>query len=218
MNLIILGPQGSGKGTQAELLAKEYSLFYFESGGFLREIAKTNSEIDGIVNKKGSLVPDDIMISLVSEYLSKTSPSHDNLLFDGYPRSTVQYDLLKKWLADGGKKIDLVIFLTISEGESIRRLSARRTCSNCGKVYNLVTNPPTDPEKCECGGKLIQREDDQPDVIKKRLATYRVTTEPLVKIFMNEGILEEVDGERSIETIFQDIKLRVEKRLQSKNI
>ncbi len=217
MNLIILGPQGSGKGTQAELLAKEYNLFYFESGGFLREIAKTNNEIDGIVNKKGSLVPDDVMISLVSEHLSKTSPSHDNLLFDGYPRSAAQYNLLKKWLADSGKKIDLVIFLTISEEESVRRLSARRICSNCGKVYNLVTNPPKDPERCECGGKLIQREDDQPDVIRKRLETYRGTTEPLIKTLAEEGILEEVDGERPIETIFQDIKLRIEKKLLAKN-
>lgn len=204
MNLIILGPQGSGKGTQAKLIAKRLTLFYFEIGDYLRELAETDSRIDEIVNKKGVLLPDEEIFSYVSKYLAKNDSDLKNFILDGYPRSVKQYQLLKDWLQEKGSVIDKAIFLNISEEESLKRLSARRICEDCGNLYDLITN--TSPKGvCECGGKLIQREDDQLDTIKKRLAEYQKQTMPVIDQFRKEGILLEIDGERPIETIYDDI-------------
>lgn len=210
MNLIILGPQGSGKGTQAKLIAKRLTLFYFEIGDYLRELAETDSRIDEIVNKKGVLLPDEEIFSYVSKYLAKNDSDLKNFIFDGYPRSVKQYQLLKDWLQEKGSVIDKVILLNISEEESLKRLSARRICEDCGNLYNLITKPPP-KGVCECGGKLIQREDDQPDAIKKRLAEYQKQTMPVIDQFRKEGILLEIDGERPIKTIHDDIlkKLKI---------
>lgn len=203
MNIIVLGPQGSGKGTQARLLADKYGLFYVESGEFLREIAKVDSEVDKIINKEGKLLPDEKTFSLIKGYLEEKAPSAENLLFDGYPRSLKQYDLLKGWLSEKGEKIDHAIFLTISEEESIRRISARRMDRVTGKVYNLITNPPGPEVPQE---NLVQRPDDTPKLIKERLEQYKETTRPLIEIFENEGILRKVEGERPIEIIFADLQ------------
>ena len=126
MNILMLGALGSGKGTQARLLAKKLSLFYFESGDFLRKLAKSNPSIDERINKKGELLPDEEMFSLLTEHLESKSPARENLLLEGYPRSIKQYELLKGWLAEKSQKIDCVIFLEISEKEVMRRTSARR--------------------------------------------------------------------------------------------
>lgn len=208
MNIIILGPQGSGKGTQAELLVKRYNLFYFESGGFLRELAKVNPRVDEIINKKGELIPDEEIFSYISKYLEEDLPKEKSFLLDGYPRSVRQYELLEEWLTQRHQEIGLAIFLEVSEEESIKRLSARRICSKCGEIYNLITNPP--PERsCPCGGKLSQRKDDKPEAIKRRLELYRKETEPLIKVLDKEGILMKVDGERPINVIFGDIVTRL---------
>ncbi len=205
MNIIILGPQGSGKGTQARLLAQKFKLFYLESGEFLREIAKTNKEVDEIINVRGKLLPDEEVFSLIKNYLETKVPGRDGILFDGYPRSITQYELLKEWLMEKGQKVNKVFFLDISEQESIRRLSARRVCDRDGKVWNLITNPPPVPNKCSCGGNLIQRPDDKPEIIKERLAQYREITEPLVAILEKENLLTKINGERPIEIIFADL-------------
>jgi adenylate kinase len=208
MNIIILGPQGSGKGTQARLLAKRLNLFYFESGKFLREIAKTNPTIDEMINKKGKLVPDEETFSLASKFLEEKVPNLQNMILDGYPRSIKQLELMEDWLKERNSKIDKAIFLEVSRETSIKRLSARRICEKCGKLYNLVTNPP--PEGgCPCGGKLIQREDDKEKAIKQRLSEYERATKPLVKLLETKGILEKVDGERKIQVIFEDILSRL---------
>ncbi len=204
MNIILLGPQGSGKGTQAKFLAEKLGLFYIEMGGILREAAKVNPQIDEMINKKGELVPDDLTLSILKNKLGKEKPDLTNLLFDGFPRSLIQYQLLKDWFSEKGVKIDKVILLEISEKETIRRLSARRICPKCGSVYNLVTNPPPGGE-CACGGELIQREDDFPEAIKTRLSLYHQVTSPLVEAMEKEGILIRVNGERPIDVISQDL-------------
>lgn len=201
MNVIILGPQGSGKGTQAKLLAEKYGLYYFESGNFLRELSKTRPDIGERINR-GELVEDREMFSLVGDFLEKNIPSGKNLILDGYPRSVLQYELLKDWLKGKNSKIDRAIFLDISQKESIRRLSARRMDKETGKIYNLITNPPDIKVN---KANLIQREDDTPDAIKKRLELYTKTTQPLLSTLEKEGVLIKVDGERPIEVIFEDL-------------
>lgn len=206
MNLIILGPQGSGKGTQARLLSDKMGLFYVESGGLLREAAKKDSAIDKTINKKGQLLPDEVTFGIVRDFLEEKLPQPRNLLLDGYPRSLRQYQLIRDYLSQKGTKIDKAIFLDISDTEAVRRLTSRRICSSCGEVYNLITNAPKTPEVCDkCGGKLIQREDDKPELIEERLRLYRASTEPLVRELEKEGILVNVNGEQPIETILGQI-------------
>jgi len=203
MNIIILGPQGSGKGTQADILSEKFGFTHIESGKILRAKAQTNPKIRQMLNN-GLLVPDMETIEYIDEELVKNNKSYDNIIFDGYPRKIKQYELLKKWLEKKGFDIDKVIYLYISDGESINRLSSRRTCDKCGRVYNLITNLPPG-ENCECGGKLYQREDDTPETIKKRLELFHESTEPILDIAETEGILLRVDGERPIEEISEEI-------------
>lgn len=204
MNIIILGPPGSGKGTQAKKLSETFNLYYFESGGFVRELAKKNSRIKGIL-ERGELVPEEEMTRYVSEYLGDKVPTMDNIVFDGYPRFINQYKFLKKWLENKGSKINKVFLLEVSDNEVIKRLSARRICERCTAVYNLVTNPPPG-EMCQCMGRLIQRQDDKPQVIRERLEGFRRETLPMVEYIESEGLLQRINGERPIEVIFSDIR------------
>lgn len=213
MNVAILGKQASGKGTQAELLAEEFDFFEVHVGRILKEAAKKDSEIDRIVNIEGELVPDETAFSYTTDYIEKNNKEGRDILFDGYPRSVEQYELLKEWLEKKGQKLNFVIWLDISDKTAIKRISARRVCSKCGEIYNLLTNPPPSEEKCSCGGKLVQRKDDKKEAVKKRLAWSRETRAPLLDVFKRDGILIEVDGERPIKVIFEDIV----KKLKEKN-
>ncbi len=215
MILIFLGPQGSGKGTQAKLLVKKLGCHYLEIGDVLREKAEEKSslgqEINRFINQEGKLVPENIMKKIVADWLNKVDFGK-GIIFDGYPRNLEQYRNLQGLLTKKGKGIDLVIYLKLSRTTSIKRLSARRICPRCNLEYNLVTKPPRKEGLCDrCQGKLIQRKDDFPQLIKGRLDIYYRLTQPLIDSVRKEGILEEVDGERSIEVIHQDIKDRIKK-------
>lgn len=204
MNILIIGPQGSGKGTQAKLLAEKKDLFLVESGAILREAALKNPAIDEVINKKGQLLPDEETFSLIKGWVEAGANDLNDLLFDGFPRSTVQYDLLKEWFHEKGIKLDKVFLLEISKEETIRRLSSRLTCDKCGRVYNTITNPPP-AGGCECGGALSQRQDDTPQAIETRLSFYDRITTGLVEQLDKEGILVRINGERPIEVISQEI-------------
>lgn len=208
MNILLIGPQGSGKGTQARLLVERFNLYYFESGAYLRRMAESNPDIKKMLNE-GKLVPDKEFTSYLAAYLDDQN-LYDNILFDGFPRTVSQYEFFKKWLTDRKVSLDLTILLKISEKETLRRLSARRQDPATGKIYNLITElPPSDIDIA----KLIQRDDDKPEAIKKRLELFRQQTEPLIARLREESEVIEIDGERPIDVISDDLVKLVEERI-----
>lgn len=208
-NIIIMGPQGAGKGTQAQLLAEKYNLYHFEVGRILREKAQEDTEIgreiDKIINKKGQLVP----YTMVTEIIQKTVyrvPKDKGIIFDGTPRRETEVEPLYQALKKSGRSLDHVFFIDISEQEAVRRLSRRRVCSECNKQYSLNLVDLDELQKCEeCGGHLIQREDDKPLAIQKRLALYNEQTKPLLDYYRKKNLLITIQGKQSIDKVFQDI-------------
>jgi len=209
MIIVFLGPPGSGKGTQAKLLYQKIGGFYFEGGDILREKAKESSllgrKIKQIIYRKGGLVPDEVMSEILEDWL-KNKDIKKGIIFDGFPRSLKQYQFLEELLAKGGEKITKVIFLKVGQQVVINRLSSRRICPKCDFEYNLVTRLPKKDEICDfCQVKLVQRADDTPKVIRARLKTYFKITQPIINLAREKGILVEVDGEKKIEEIHQEI-------------
>ena len=200
MNLIILGPQGCGKGTQAQLLADKFGWLHFEMGKILRSIAQSenNKYSKGVAQalNSGSLVPDEYVRLIAWDFVKKHQDK--GIIFEGYPRSVDQYDHLQDMLRKFGKKLDFVINIDISEAESIARLEKRRTCNKCGKVYTGGT-------VCECGGQLVQREDDKPEAIRQRLQIYHAQTHPVFEKAVADGIGVEISGEFPIEIVHAHI-------------
>lgn len=210
MNIILLGSPGSGKGTQAEKIAKEFGLYHFQTGDLSRELSKKNKRIREIVNS-GKLIPEQEMTMYVISYLSKKRAEMKDILFEGFPRFISQYEALESFLQTKGDDIDVVISLDISEKEAVRRISSRRTCKECGSIYNLVTNPPPDG-KCRCKGKLLQRDDDKPESIRVRFEYYKKNTKRLINFLDKKGKLIKIDGERPVDVVFEDIVLHIRKR------
>jgi len=203
MNIIVLGPPGSGKGTQSKRLIKELGMDYFATGDFSRKMAEYNPRIKNIVGS-GGLIPEEEMTRYVYKYLEENFDDLTNILFDGFPRFVTQYNFLTKWLKERGSKKIIAINLELSDEIVVKRLSSRRICEDCGKEYNLITNPPKGG-KCECGGKLITRADDNPESIKERLSVYKDNVEPLIKYIEEEGTLITINGDQPIEAITQEI-------------
>jgi adenylate kinase len=208
MNIVILGAPGSGKGTQAELLVKELSLYHFQTGELSRKLAKKDTRIREIVDS-GKLIPEQEMTMYVIDFLTKNHSEMSDILFEGFPRFISQHEALEKFLKTKGDDIDAVISLDISEEEAVARISSRRICKECGEVYNLVTDPPPEGGGCKCGGKLVQRGDDNPKSVKTRFEYYRNNTKELIDYLDVKGKLIRVDGERPIEVIFKDILERI---------
>lgn len=211
MNIVILGAPGSGKGTQAKLLANNLGLFHLSTGEIFRKIKNSDNEIKEII-QKGDLVPDDKVVNILRNYLEKNS-LYDDLIIDGSPRSLYQYEKLKKMFAEKGKGIDAAIFISISQKESVKRLSARRRDKKTGKIYNLITNPPG-PDVNE--NDLVQREDDKEEAIRERLRTQKVPKD-LLDTIKNDGILVKINGERPIDVIFADILEKLKKNDKNKS-
>lgn len=209
MNIILLGPQGAGKGTQAVLLAEKLGLVHLEMGRVLRSIARSTNEhasqLKGTLTS-GKLVDDEFVRLIAWDFISKHHPKTNGFIFEGYPRSVSQYAHLKDMLATFGRRLDAVINIEISPAETIKRLSDRRTCVVCGEIFNTTSRPSNVENVCDvCGGVLVQREDDTPDAIRRRLDIYRNQTHPVYVTATSEQIGHQVDGEQSIQAVFDDI-------------
>ena len=209
MNYIFLGMPGAGKGTQAKIMSKKHQIPHISTGDLLRNAVSGKTEL-GIKAKKymdeGILVPDELVVSLVEERLEKPDCAKGFIL-DGFPRNIEQAKVLEKMLDKIEKKLDTVFFFSLTEEEVIKRLTARRICSKCGAVYNMNSNPPKIDSICDiCGGKLIIRDDDKEDVIRKRLATYKTDTEPLINYYKAKELLYIVDASLSYNNVTSEIE------------
>lgn len=216
MNMIIMGPPGSGKGTQAARISERFSIPAVSTGDMLREAISKGTET-GLQAKsfmdKGELVPDEVVINIVRDRLNEPD-ARQGFLLDGFPRSAVQAEALGEMLKEQGKAIDLVLNVAVPDEEIIRRLSRRRVCPKCNAVYHLDHKPPRAEGKCdECGAGIVQRDDDNETTIAHRLEVYRASSEPLIGYYRDMGLLAEVSGTRPIDEVFETIEALVEARI-----
>jgi adenylate kinase len=201
---ILIGPPGVGKGTQGDLLSKKADLLKLATGDLFREEAGKDTDLGrkvrGIMNS-GSLVPDEVVVEMVRERLR--GPAYDpGCIFDGFPRTIRQAELLDDLLRDAGKKVDRVVSLAADDDELVKRLSGRRVCQACNSLFNIYYNAPKRDDQCDlCGGALYQREDDREDTIRARLNVYHEQTRPLIDFYDQRGLLSEVDGTGTVSQI-----------------
>lgn len=203
MNLIIIGPQASGKGTQASRMAEHYGVFHFSTGDALRAEVKSGSDLGkelAEVMNAGKLVSDELIFNIVKKVYGEHP---EGILLDGYPRTIPQAELVKSDL-----KVDAVVEIAIADETCVARISSRWMCSDCGAGYNTVSLPPKKEGVCDkCSGSLLQRDDDKPDSVLKRLALYHDQTAPVIEFYRNEGVaVHKIDGEQSIDAVFESIK------------
>ncbi|MCS7242066.1 MAG: adenylate kinase [Candidatus Caldatribacterium sp.] len=209
MRIILLGPPGAGKGTQAKRIEEEFGIPQLATGDIIRLAIKEGTEwgrkAESFV-REGQLVPDEVVIGIVKDRLSRDDVRRGFIL-DGFPRTLKQAEALEEMLQELGITIDAVLYFDIPAEELVRRLSARRVCENCQAPYNLISSPPHNDEICDrCGGKLVQRPDDAPEVIRKRLAVYEEQTKPLVEFYAKRGLLRVVPSSGTIEETYAQVK------------
>jgi len=199
MNIILLSVPGTGKGTYASFLSKKYKIPHISSGDLFREAVEKNTEVGRKAEKymkEGELVPDEIVIPLIKERLEKED-CKKGFLLDGYPRTIAQAEALDKF-----KKIDKVLNFIASEDIIMDRLVGRRTCRECGSTFHVKNRPPKVRGICDnCGGELYQREDDEPEAIKKRNKEYEIKTMPLIEYYKKKGLLANIDANPPIEEV-----------------
>jgi adenylate kinase len=203
MNILIVGPQGSGKGTQAKIVAEKIGVPDISMGGLLRNASpELQDKIDSHINK-GILAPPEIVVESLKQRIEKDD-CKDGYILDGFPRSEEQVELAK-----GILELDKVFLIDISDEEAIKRISSRLNCKKCGSVFNSITNLPKIPGRCDsCHGELHIRSDDKPEAIKQRLEIYHKDTEPILKIY--EDKLVRINGEQDIDLVTRDILKELE--------
>jgi len=212
LKLALFGPQGSGKGTQAEMLAKKYDLEILSTGEVFRQEIKKQTELGKLATSlinKGQLVPDEITDKIVLGELA--APKYqDGFILDGYPRNMNQLAVLEKNIG-----LDWAISLEINDEEVQKRLASRRVCPKCGAIYNVLNKPPRQDEICDvCGENLITRDDDKPEAIAKRLQIYHAETEPIINYYGEREKLIKVNGGVPIEKVFAEIESKLEEKIK----
>jgi len=209
MNLILLGPPGAGKGTQAKMLYAEFKIPQISTGDILREAARNGTELGKQAKPlmdAGKLVPDELVVGIVQERLKAPDCAHGFIL-DGFPRTIPQAEALDQALVKLGKKIDGVISLEVPEAKLVERISGRRSCPNDGSVYHVYQNPPKRAGFCDrCNAGLIQRDDDKEDKVKERLVAFARQTAPLKELYAKSSLLKTVDGVGTPEGIYAEIR------------
>lgn len=209
MNIVLLGAPGAGKGTQAAKMTAEFRLPHISTGDIFRKAVADGTPL-GLEAKRfmdaGELVPDEVTIGIVKERLAQPDCA-DGFILDGFPRTVAQADALGAALASMGSGLDAVVLVDVPKEALVERLTARRQCRACGRIYNVMGDMPSDADVCdECGGEVYQRADDTIETVTNRLDVYERNTQPLIDYYRGKGLLRVVDGDRDVDDVFADIK------------
>jgi adenylate kinase len=209
LNLVLLGPPGSGKGTQGERLQEDLRLPYYATGDILRAAVRDETQLGRTAKEymdRGDLVPDEVIVGVIAERID-SAEALDGFILDGFPRTLPQAQALDAKLDELGRAVTVVLLIDVSDEEVIRRLGGRRTCVANGHVFHVDFNPPEKAGVCDIdGSELLVRDDDEPEVISKRLATYHGKTEPLVAYYDDRSLLRRIDGERAADEVGEEIR------------
>ena len=212
LNLILLGPPGSGKGTQGERLQEDLEYPYYATGDILRAAVKEGTEVGQSAKEymdRGDLVPDEVIIGIIAERLESGEADHGFIL-DGFPRTVVQAEALDQELGELGRQLTAVILIDVDDDEIVNRLSGRRVCQEKGHVYHVEYNPPASEDVCDIdGSSLFIRDDDKPEVVRHRLEQYHEKTAPLVQYYKKQGLLNEIDGADDPDRVSEKIRTLV---------
>ncbi|MDD1751784.1 MAG: adenylate kinase [Methanotrichaceae archaeon] len=213
MNIVLLGPPGSGKGTQAKMIADKYKVKHISTGDILRENVRNGTPLGKEAKKymdAGKLVPDTLLIDIIKDRLAKPDVKNGWML-DGYPRTIPQAEAMEKIMPTLGQKLNVVLNIDVPDNELVERLSGRRMCK-CGTSYHIQFNPPKEAGKCDvCHGDLYHRDDDKAEAIMKRLETYHNQTQPLIDYYSKKGIIANIKGSGDIQQIFTEISKVLDK-------
>ena len=208
LNLILLGPPGSGKGTQGERLQEDFRLPYYATGDILRAAVRNGTDIGREAKdymERGDLVPDDVMVGVIAERIDQKE-AEDGFILDGFPRTEPQAEALESKLNELGRQVSAAVLFEVSDEEVVRRLGGRRTCTN-GHIFHVDSDPPKNDGVCDvCGASVEARDDDDPAVIRHRLDEYHSKTEPLISYYENRGLLKRVDGSLAPEEVSDRIR------------
>jgi adenylate kinase len=212
LNIVLLGPPGAGKGTQAARLAEDFGLRYIATGNMLRDAVREDTELGRKAKEymdRGDLVPDDLIIAMIKEALENDDQANGFIL-DGFPRTQRQAQALDEELEQLGRTLNAALLIDVDENDVVERLSQRRVCVKGQHNFHMAFDPPKHPDRCDVdGSRLVQRDDDKPEVIQHRLQEYREKTAPVIGYYERQGRLRRVDGSRSQEEVADDIRAKL---------
>ena len=208
MNIVLLGAPGAGKGTQAARMVEEFALPHISTGDIFRKAVADGTPL-GLEAKRymdaGELVPDEVTIGIVKERLAQPD-CEAGFILDGFPRTVPQADALGTALASMGRALDAVVLVDVPSSALVARLTSRRQCRACGRIYNTMGEMPAEADVCDsCGGEVYQRADDSVETVTNRLAVYEANTQPLIEYYRELGLLRAVDGDRDVDDVYSDI-------------